>query len=117
MRSGSTRRRFLEATGAAVGMAGLSGEQAGAAAPVQAAAGAAAPGARPKVAALTSVYSYLSHAYHIVGRFLDGFPVYDGRSGPQALHRPSFEIASLFIEQVAPATDLGRARAERHKVR
>ena len=66
--------------------------------------------ARPKVAALASVYYYLSHAYHIVGRFLDGFPVYDGR--PEPLHRPPFEIASLFIEQVSPETDLGRAKAE-----
>ena len=73
MRSGSTRRRFLEATGAAVGIAGLGGERSAATAsgPIQA----AAPGARPKVAALASVYYYLSHAYHIVGRFLDGFPV------------------------------------------
>jgi hypothetical protein len=102
MRSGATRRQFLEATGAAVGMAGL---------------GVADPGARPKVAALASVYYYLSHAYHIVGRFLDGFPVHDGKSGPQALHRSPFEIASLFIEQVSPTNDLGRARAERHQVR
>ena len=42
-----------------------------------------AAAARPKVVALASVYYYLSHAYHIVGRFLDGFPVYDGR--PEAL--------------------------------
>jgi hypothetical protein len=116
MRSGSTRRRFLEATGAAVGMAGLGGERAAAPGLVQAPGGAAAPGARPKVAALVSVYHYLSHAYHIVGRFLDGFQVYHGQSGPQALHRPPFEIASLFIEQVSPATDLGRAKAQRHGV-
>jgi hypothetical protein len=70
---------------------------------------------RPKVAALASVYYYLSHAYHIVGRFLDGFPVYDGR--PDPLHRPPFEIVSLFIEQVSPATDLGRPKAKRHGVR
>jgi hypothetical protein len=63
------------------------------------------------------VYSYLSHAYHIVGRFLDGFPVYDGRTGPEALHRPPFDVVSLFIEQVSPATDLGRAKAKGHQVR
>ena len=39
------------------------------------------------------------------------------RRAPRALHRPPFEIASLFIEQVSPATDLGRAKAERHRVR
>jgi hypothetical protein len=103
MRSSSTRRRFLETAGAAVGMAGLGGEWV------------AAQGSTPRVAALASVYYYLSHAYHIVGRFIDGFPVYDGR--PQPLHRPPFEVASLFIEQVSPATDLGRPKARRHGVR
>jgi hypothetical protein len=120
MRSGSTRRRFLEAAGAAVGAAGLGGEPRGAvgSGPAQAPAAAGlAPGARPRVAALASVYSYLSHAYHIVGRFLDGFPVYDGRTGPEALHQPPFDVVSLFIEQVSPATDLGRAKAQRHRVR
>lgn len=103
MSPGSTRRQFLEAAGATVGMAGFGGELH------------AAQDARPKVAALASVYYYLSHAYHIVGRFLDGFPVYDGR--PQPLHRPPFEIASLFVEQASPATDLGRPKARRHGVR
>jgi hypothetical protein len=69
--------------------------------------------ARPKVAALASTYHYLSHAYHIVGRFLDGFVVYDG----QGLHKPDFDIASLYIEQTPDATDLGRAKAKRHGVR
>src|SRR5262245_61963723 len=103
MSPGSTRRQFVQAAGAALGMAGLGGELR------------AAQGPPPKVAALASVYYYLSHAYHIVGRFLDGFPVYDGR--PQPLHRPPFEVASLFIEQVSPATDLGRPKARRHGVR
>jgi hypothetical protein len=103
MRTGQTRRQFLEAVGATAGMAGIAGEAV------------AHQDARPKVAALASVYSYLSHAYHIVGRFLDGFPVHDGR--PEPLHRPPFDVASLFIEQVAPATDLGRAKAKRHGVR
>ncbi len=114
MTSGSTRRSFLEAAGAAVGVGALGGERIADAAQAQAQA-ATPPGARPKVAALASVYYYLSHAYHIVGRFLDGFPVYDGR--PDPLHRPPFDIASLFIEQVAPATDLGRAKARKHGVR
>ena len=117
MTSGSTRRRFLEATGAAVGMAGLGGDWDAIAgqAPAAGTGPAPAPGTRPRVAALASVYFYLSHAYHIVGRFLDGFPVYDGR--PEPLHRPPFEIASLFIEQVPPATDLGRAKAQKFGVR
>src|SRR5262245_13645506 len=101
----ATRREFLGVTGAAVGAAGLA--SAAQDRPAE-------PGPRRmKLAALTSVYHYLSHAYHIVGRFLDGFVVHDGRG----LHRPDFEIASLFIEQVADATDLGRAKAKRHGVR
>ena len=93
-----TRRRFLERTGTAAGLAagitGLTGDVA------RSAQAAPAAGRRPKVAALATVYSYLSHAYHIVGRFIDGFPVYDGHG----LHKPAFEIASLFIEQT-PASD------------
>ena len=58
---------------------------------------------------LASVYYYLSHAYHIAGRFLDGFVVHDGHG----LHKPDFEVASLFIEQVSPATDLGRRTPRR----
>jgi hypothetical protein len=70
---------------------------------------------RMKVAALCSTYHYLSHAYHIVGRLLDGFPLYDGKAD---LHRPAddFEIASLFIEQIPPETDLGLGVAARHKI-
>jgi hypothetical protein len=101
----STRRRFLEMSGAAA-VAGYPGMSDAIAPAVQ------AP-QRPKVAALASVYYYLSHAYHIVGRFLDGFVVHDGHG----LHKPPFEIASLFIEQVAPASDLGQAHAGEHHVR
>jgi hypothetical protein len=69
--------------------------------------------AKPRVAALATVYNYLSHAYHIVGRFIDGFPVHDGHG----LHKPAFDIASLFIEQTPAATDLGKAKASRHGIR
>ncbi len=113
MTNGSTRRRFLEISGASAGMAGLSsaaGRQAGA---NDVLAQAAQAPSRPKVAALASVYYYLSHAYHIVGRFLDGFVVHDGHG----LHKPAFEIASLYTEQVLPATDLGHAHAAGQQVR
>ena len=113
MTSRPTRRRFLELTGAAAGIAGV---PVGAAAHPTAENGsiqnAEAP-PRPKIAALASTYYYLSHAYHIVGRFLDGFVVHDGHG----LHKPPFEIASLFTEQVLPATDLGRAHAAASHVR
>jgi len=103
-----SRRAFLGA-----GAAGLAVGLAGRADPTSTAVEPGAVGRRPKVAALTTVYHYLSHAYHIVGRFLDGFPVYGG----EGLHRPDFEIASIYIEQTPEATDLGRAKARRHGVR
>jgi hypothetical protein len=114
MTTGSTRRHFLEMTGAAAGMAGMA-NQLVSGPEVQAALPPPRPGSsdRPRVAALASVYNYLSHAYHIVGRFIDGFPVYDGR-GP---HKPPFEIASLFIEQTPAKTDLGKAKASQHGIR
>jgi hypothetical protein len=103
MSTGPSRREFLETAGALAGVSALL--------PV-AASGQPTPNRRPKVAVVASVYYYLSHAYHIVGRFLDGFVVYDGKG----LHRPEFDIASLFIEQVGE-TDLGRAKAKMHGVR
>ena len=86
MTGDSTRRRFLEITGAAAGMAGLAGAVGSATLGAPDSQPAAAAGRRPKVAALATVYNYLSHAYHIVGRFIDGFPVYDGHG----LHKPPF---------------------------
>lgn len=100
-----TRRTFLGTAGTAAGFAGL--------APAVEVSAQAAQGRRPRVAALASTYYYLSHAYHIVGRFLDGFVLYDGRG----VHRPEFDVASLFIEQVRDETDLGRDKARRHGVR
>jgi hypothetical protein len=94
-----SRRTFLEAAGASVAL--------GSSLAV------AEARTRPKVAALASVYHYLSHAYHIVGRFLDGFDLHDGRG----LHRPEFDVASLYIEQAPEATDLGRAKAAKFGVR
>ena len=110
MRQTGTRREFLEAAAAGVSL-GVESAQRAAARPVD----------RPRVAALTSVYFYLSHGYHIVGRFLDGFLVYQddpaSTSFPGVPHKPPFEIASLYIEQTPAATDLGRAKAMKHGVR
>jgi len=108
----ASRRQFLETTAAGMGLGAMSGG---------AASGAAQSGRRPRVAALASTYFYLSHAYHIVGRFLDGFLVYQEDSSSTAFlgepHKPPFEIASLYIEQTPEATDLGRAKARKHGVR
>jgi hypothetical protein len=99
-----TRRHFLEAAGATIAM-GTSLTPSANANPSQ--------NRRPKVAALASTYFYLSHGYHIVGRFLDGFEVNDAHG----LHKPAFDIASLYIEQIDPKTDLGVAKAKRFGVR
>jgi len=109
--SKSTRRLFLGAAGSALGGSQLllaSSEQGASTPPTR-------ESGRLRLAVLTSVYHYLSHAYHIAGRFLDGFVVY-GNDG-EVLHKPDIEIASLFIEQVSDETDLGRAKAKRHNVR
>ena len=117
-----TRRRFLEtaAAGMAVGV-GASTVSIGGTAPSAAASEPQPTPKRPRVAALASTYFYLSHAYHIVGRFLDGFPVHanaeSSRANVDDHYQPPFEIASLYIEQVADASDLGRAKARKHGVR
>jgi hypothetical protein len=113
MDSRTTRRHFFELTGAAAGLAGLGGARERATELMEVRPREAQATARPKIAALATVYTYLSHAYHIVGRFLDGFIVHDGHG----LHKPSFDVASLFIEQTPEATDLGRDLARRHGVR
>lgn len=61
-------------------------------------------------AVVCSIYHYLSHAYHIAGRFLDGYLVGDE-------HRfPDFGIASCYVEQVK-ANDLSRDLAQQHGFR
>ncbi len=97
------RREFLGTSGLALGAAALAGTGAAGSTRRE----------RPRVAVLASAYHYLSHAYHITGRFLDGFAVYD-RPEP---YRPAVDVASLFIEQTPDATDLGRDKARRHGVR
>jgi hypothetical protein len=113
MTPGSTRRRFLEVSGATVGVAGLGGTPGSSLRQAETAKRGAGPAGRPKIAAITTVYHYLSHAYHIVGRFIDGFMVFDG----VGLHKPAFDVASLFIEQTSAETDLGRAKARKQGIR
>ncbi len=86
------RRTFLEATGATT----LAGALAFAADPQQ---------PRKRIAVITTVWRYLTHAQHMVDRFLVGYP-HEGR-----WHRPAIEVASLYVDQ-RPEGDLSRARAE-----
>src|SRR5436190_13118148 len=46
-----------------------------------------------KLAVVTTAYYYLSHAYHVGGRFLHGY-LRDGR-----MHYPDFGIAGMYVEQ------------------
>jgi hypothetical protein len=62
-----------------------------------------------KIALVASAYWYLSHAYHIAGRFLDGYMIGDEH------HFPDFGIASAFVEQ--PKNDLSRDLAAQHGFR
>lgn len=63
--------------------------------------------ARPKIAAVATVYFRMSHAQHIVDRFLDGY----GWNGEH--HRPPMDLVSLYVEQVGES-DLSREREARH---
>jgi hypothetical protein len=65
---------------------------------------------RKKVAAVVTAYYPMSHAYHIVGRFLWG---YQWRG---VHHRPEFEVASLYTDQVR-GNDVGQGLARRFGVR
>ncbi|HEY1188195.1 MAG TPA: hypothetical protein VGE74_11090 [Gemmata sp.] len=63
-----------------------------------------------KLAVLTSTYHYLSHSYHIAGRYLDGY-----MKGAEH-HFPEFGIGSVYAEQVR-ANDLSRELAKEHSFR
>lgn len=60
-----------------------------------------------KLAVVTTAYYYLSHAYHICGRFLNGY-LRGGR-----YHFPDFAIAGMFVEQQKEG-DLSRELAAKH---
>ena len=66
--------------------------------------------AKRRLAVVTTTYHYLSHAYHIAGRFLNGYLTNDG------YHFPDSGIASVFVEQIGKL-DLSRDIARQHGVR
>jgi hypothetical protein len=63
--------------------------------------------ATKKLAVVTTAYYYLSHAYHICGRFLNGY-LREGR-----FHFPDFAIAGMYVEQQKDA-DLSRELSAKH---
>lgn len=66
------------------------------------------PSEKPKrIAIITTVWKYLSHAQHMGDRFLVGYPRH-GR-----WHRPPLEVVSLYVDQ-KPEGDLSQQRAAAH---
>ena len=63
--------------------------------------------AAKKIALVTTAYHYLSHAYHVGGRFLDGY-LRDGK-----MHYPDFAVAGMYVEQQKD-NDLSRELARKH---
>src|SRR5688572_11173600 len=88
-----TRREFLGAAGV-----GLMARPLAWSAPVE-----AAP--RKKMAIVSTVWRYHSHAQHMGDRFLVGYPM-NGK-----WHRPQLDVVSLYADQ-KPDADLSRPRAE-----
>jgi len=62
---------------------------------------------RPKLAAVCTIYFRMSHAQHIVDRFLDGY------GWNSTHHRPPMDLVALYVDQVGK-DDLSRERAARH---
>jgi hypothetical protein len=62
------------------------------------------PAGRKRLAVVTNVWTYHSHAWHMAERFLVGYPV-EGR-----WHRPPIDVVSAYVDQ-SPAGDLSRQRA------
>ncbi|HZE97405.1 MAG TPA: hypothetical protein VE981_10295 [Planctomycetota bacterium] len=60
-----------------------------------------------RVAAINTVYHLRSHAYHIAGRFIHGYPV-DG-----VHHQPEWKLVRMFNDQYA-GNDLSRDLAPKH---
>ncbi len=88
-----TRRNFLAATGAGLlGTALVRADD-------------AKPSARKKLAVVTTLWNYRSHAWHMAERFLHGYP-WNG-----AWHRPEIEVVSAYVDQ-SPEGDLSRQRAK-----
>lgn len=68
---------------------------------------AAEPPANPrkKLAVVTTLWNYRSHAWHMAERFLHGYPV-RGK-----WHRPDFKVVAAYVDQ-KPEGDLSRDRSE-----
>ena len=61
------------------------------------------------IAVVASTYYYLSHAYHICGRFLNGY-----MKGKE-YHYPDFGIRTMYVEQVGD-NDISREMIKKHNL-
>jgi hypothetical protein len=61
---------------------------------------------RPKLAAVCTIYFKMSHAQHIVGRFLEGY------GWNSTHHHPPMDLVSLYVNQIGK-DDVSRERAAR----
>ena len=52
------------------------------------------PAAKKKLAVVTNVWTYRSHAWHMAERFLHGYPV-EGK-----WHHPPIEVVSAYVDQM-----------------
>ncbi len=87
------RREFLVASGAGlIGGALAFGAE-------------AEPKRRKKLAVVTTLWNYRSHAWHMAERFLHGYPL-RGK-----WHRPEFDVVSAYVDQ-SPEGDLSKDRAK-----
>jgi len=89
-----TRRNFLRTTSAALAASAL-----------PATALAQQPAAKKRLAVVTTLWNYRSHAWHMAERFLHGYP----KEGQW--HRPPLEVVSAYVDQ-QPEGDLSKKRAE-----
>jgi hypothetical protein len=62
------------------------------------------PGARMRIAVVTTEWRYHSHAWHMAERFLVGYPV----NG--VWHKPAIDVVAAYVDQT-PENDLSRKRA------
>jgi hypothetical protein len=98
-----SRRQFLGTLAAGISAGSLPGASWPGRSLLLAAEPPAAP--RRKLAVVTTVWTYRSHAWHMAERFLHGYP-FNGK-----WHRPAFEVVAAYVDQ-KPEGDLSRARAE-----
>jgi hypothetical protein len=87
------RRTFLSATGAGLASASLTAISHAQVAPPK------------RLAVITTLWNYRSHAWHMAERFLHGYP----REGKW--HRPPLQVVSAYVDQ-QPDGDLSKRRAE-----